>query len=317
MFEEGAPADFILIGATTRDPSELNMALRSRCAEIFFEPLTPSDIERIVRQAAKRLEVELEKGVEAIIAEYTIEGRKATRILADAVSIALFKRRENRGTLTEPVQITKDDVREIIKSARLTPAISIKGSDELEVGKIFGLGVRGFLGSNIEIEAIAYKREDGNGTIRFNETAGSMAKDSLFNASAVFRALTQEDIRNYDVHVNIVGGGRIDGPSAGVAMLIAIISAVKGVPIPQNIAVTGEVSLRGNVKPIGSVHEKVFAARQAGIRTVFVPEVNHEELPRYISGVRVIGVKSVEEILQYVFDNKLHLESIRRQAINR
>ena len=196
------------------------MALRSRCAEIFFEPLTPSDIERIVRQAAKRLEVELEKGVEAIIAEYTIEGRKATRILADAVSIALFKRRENRGTLTEPVQITKDDVREIIKSARLTPAISIKGSDELEVGKIFGLGVRGFLGSIIEIEAIAYKREDGNGTIRFNETAGSMAKDSLFNASAVFRALTQEDIRNYDVHVNIVGGGRIDGPSAGWQCLL-------------------------------------------------------------------------------------------------
>ncbi|HHW15328.1 MAG TPA: ATP-dependent protease, Lon family, partial [Firmicutes bacterium] len=91
LFEEGAPADFVLIGATTRDPSEINPALRSRCAEIYFEPLTPDDIVKIVRQAADRLRVTLEEGAAELIAEYTIEGRKATQILADAYGVALYR----------------------------------------------------------------------------------------------------------------------------------------------------------------------------------------------------------------------------------
>lgn len=78
LFAEGAPADFILIGATTRDPSEINPAIRSRCAEIFFEPLIPTDIEKIVSHAAEQLGASLEDGVAKSIAEFTIEGRKAS-----------------------------------------------------------------------------------------------------------------------------------------------------------------------------------------------------------------------------------------------
>ena len=84
------------------------MALRSRCAEIFFEPLIPSD-RTYCPTSGKETRSRAEKGAEAIIAEYTIEGRKPQN-LADG-EYSLFKRRENRGTLTEPVQITKDDVR--------------------------------------------------------------------------------------------------------------------------------------------------------------------------------------------------------------
>src|SRR3546814_4956172 len=66
-------------------------------------------------------------------------------------------------------------------------------------------------------------------------TAGSMAKDSVFNAAAVVRKLTGEDLNNYDIHINIIGGGRIDGPSAGTAILAAVISAITGRPIRQDV----------------------------------------------------------------------------------
>ena len=88
LFEEGAPADFVLIGATTREPDHVNPALRSRCAEIYFEPLTPAHILTIVENAAERLNVTLAPGAAELISAYTIEGRKAINILADAYCLA-------------------------------------------------------------------------------------------------------------------------------------------------------------------------------------------------------------------------------------
>ena len=114
--------------------------------------------------------------------------------------------------------------RQTIRGGRLSPYVHVRASSTSLVGKIFGLGVAGFLGSVIEIEAVCFKsREEGKGQIRFNDTAGSMAKDSVFNAASVFRNLTGEDLGNYDVHVNIVGGGDIEGPSAGTAILLSLI----------------------------------------------------------------------------------------------
>ena len=78
LFDKGAPADFVLIGATTKDPSQINPALRSRCTEVYFEPLSSKDIEGIVNNASEKLNVELEDGVGRLISQYTIEGRKAS-----------------------------------------------------------------------------------------------------------------------------------------------------------------------------------------------------------------------------------------------
>jgi ATP-dependent Lon protease len=122
-------------------------------------------------------------------------------------------------------------------------------------------------------------RNQGQGTIRFNDTAGSMAKDSVFNAASVIRKLTGEDLSNYDLHVNVVGGGRIDGPSAGVAIFLAILSAIQGRPITQNVAVTGEISIQGKARAVGGVFEKIYGARQAGIKTVLVPLENDKDIP--------------------------------------
>ena len=363
LFEEGAPADFVLIGATTREPDHINPALRSRCAEIYFEPLTPAHIRTIVENAAQRLHVALAPGTAELISTYTIEGRKAINILADAYSLALNrmydadverivsretieptpsveqqdmhgdinadvsretsiaeekellgmepsstpddgKKAENVSRETEPpcIPVTKEDIYEVVQVSRLYPFGKKKASDTPAVGRVFGLGVAGFLGSIIEIEAVAFPAaEKGKGTVRFNETAGSMAKDSVFNAASVMRRLTGRDLHDYDLHVNIIGGGNIDGPSAGTAILTAIVSAVTGAAVRQDVAVTGEISLQGESRPVGGVFEKAYGARQAGISTLIIPWENKKDIPEDHLGLKIYRLKSAEEAFGILF----------------
>jgi len=300
IFEEGAPADFVLIGATTRSPAEVSPALRSRCAEVFFEPLSPAHIETIITQAAARLRVHLEPGVASRIAEYTIEGRKAIGILADAFSVALYRegslKRQNNA-----ITIRMADLEEALSNGRYSPAIHVKAKPVPEVGKTFGLGVYGYLGSVLEIEAVAFPaREQGKGTIRFNEAAGPMAKDSVFNAASVFRKITGKDLSSYDVHINVVGGGEVDGPSAGLAILTAIVSAVEGKAVRQDVAVTGEISIQGKVKPVGGLFEKIYGARQAGMSKVILPQENAKDVPGESQGVELVFVATAEEALSHL-----------------
>ncbi|HHW13843.1 MAG TPA: ATP-dependent protease, Lon family, partial [Firmicutes bacterium] len=200
-----------------------------------------------------------------------------------------------------PVIVTCQDIREVYQASRLTPNTLVKARDTAEVGKIFGLGVSGFLGSVIELEAVAFPaRQPGKGTLRFNETAGSMAKDSVFNAASVFRRLTGKELSDYDVHVNVVGGGRIDGPSAGTAVLLAVYSAVEGRPLRQDVAVTGELSIQGRVRAVGGVYEKIYGAKQAGVRKVLIPEENRQEVPPNLRGIEVVPVSTVDEALGHV-----------------
>ena len=300
LFEDGAPADFVLIGATTRDARDISPALRSRCAEIYFEPLTPAHIVKIIETAAKKLSAELEEGTAQLISEYTIEGRKAINILADAYSFAIERRRGDAED--EPVFIKKDDIYAVVQVSRLNQFVTKKASDRAEVGHIFGLGVAGYIGSVIEIEAVAFPaREAGKGKVRFNETAGSMAKDSVFNAASVMRRITGKDLADYDVHINVVGGGNIDGPSAGTAILAAIVSAVENRPIRQDVAVTGEISLYGRVRPVGGVNEKAYGAKQAGIKTLVIPKENEKDIGENHLGLDVHAVETAEEAFKYIF----------------
>lgn len=316
IFEEGAPADFVLIGATTRDPEEVSPALRSRCAEVFFDPLSPEDIVKIVRAASKRLGAVLTPGVASLISRYTVEGRKAIGILADAYSLALnraefhaavskaLKRREQVDTTGDDrsrIKIAKDVVLEVLQNGRFAPAVVHKAKDASEIARIFGLGVLGYVGSVIEIEAVAFpSREKGRGTVRFNEAAGNMARDSVFNALSVVRQITGEDVTDYDIHVNVVGGGLIDGPSAGLAMALVIASAIKKIPLRQNVAVTGEISIQGKVKAVGGVHEKIYGAKQAGMKKIVIPSVNKNDVNHEIAGIEVVGVETAEEALRHV-----------------
>ena len=301
IFQEGAPADFVLIGATTKQPSAINPAIRSRCAEVYFDPLGPADIREIVRNAGQKLKISLDPEVIETISEYTIEGRKAINLLADAYGLALFNF-QNRKYKKDQMSIGVAEINEVIQISRLSPYVTAKGQDVGEIGKVFGLGVSGFLGSVIEIEAISFPaKKEGQGTIRFNDTAGSMAKDSVFNAASVVRKVTGQNLSNFDLHINVVGGGRIDGPSAGTAITLAIISAIENKPISQNIAITGEISIQGRVKAVGGVPEKIYGAKQAGIKKVIVPKENAKDVTQQLKNIEVVIVDSIEEALEQTF----------------
>ncbi|HXM07356.1 MAG TPA: AAA family ATPase, partial [Candidatus Acidoferrum sp.] len=180
LFREGAPADFILIGATTREPEDIDPAIRSRCAEVFFSPLTQHQVISIVQGAIKRLGVRAGRGVPRAIASYSIEGRKAVQIVADAYGQALYRSRPSKTSddgKTQMPAITEDDVTTVAQTSRLLQHTPVKARSAREVGKTFGLGVLHYLGSLIEIEAVAFPAAvPGKGSVRFNDTAGSMAK---------------------------------------------------------------------------------------------------------------------------------------------
>jgi ATP-dependent Lon protease len=127
-----------------------------------------------------------------------------------------------------------------------------------------------------------------------------MAKDSVFNAASVVRLLTGLDLADYDLHVNVVGGGKIDGPSAGTAITLAIISCLLQRPIRQDIAVTGEVSIQGKVKEVGGIFEKIYGAKQAGIKEVFIPQDNENEIPSDLAEIKVHPVATVKELMDQV-----------------
>ena len=300
LFDNGAPADFVLIGATTRSPHEINPALRSRCTEVYFEPLSSTDVEKIVSNAAEKLSIEVEAGVPELISRYTIEGRKAINILSDVYGYVLYNKGLNPKKI---IKVGIKDVEEVISIARLTPYEEIKKLTEKEIGHIHGLGVSGYIGSTIEIEATVFPAKDkGSGQVRFNDTAGSMAKDSVFNAASVIRKLTNKDIKDYDIHVNVIGGGKIDGPSAGTAITICIISALTEKPIRQDIAITGEISLRGKVKPVGGIFEKIYGARRKGIKLVIIPADNKKEIPKGLTDIEIKTVNTIEEVMELVLE---------------
>lgn len=299
LFDNGAPADFVLIGATTKDPSEINPALRSRCTEVYFEPLSSKDIVSIVEEAAQKLDVRLEDGVSKKISNYTFEGRKAINILTDAYGYALYCKNNK----IENLEIKLSDLEEVISIGRYTPFERLKDLNKREIGRLYGLGVSGFLGSTIEIEAAAFPaKKKGAGVVRFNETAGSMAKDSVFNAASVIRNVTDIDIKDFDIHVNVIGGGKIDGPSAGAAITTCIMSALLKKPIRQDIAITGEISIQGKIKPVGGIFEKIYGAKRMGINLVLVPEDNEKQIPLNNEGIEVKTISTIEQLMDIAFN---------------
>lgn len=301
LFEEGAPADFVLIGATTRSPDNISPALRSRCSAVYFEPLSPEHIKEIINNASRKLNVQISQEAAELISRNTCEGRKGVNLLADAYGLARYIKYLGNPAQqveeNEKIFISEDLVKEVIQSNRLVPAILPETSIP-QIGRVYGLAASGYLGSVLEIEVVSFpSAEAGKGKIRFNEAAGSMARDSVYNAASVLRKLTGMDIGAFDLHFNVVGGGNIDGPSAGAALFLALYSTLMQVPLRQDIAVSGELSLHGKVKPVGGLFEKLYGARVAGIKSVCLPVENVCELPSTLQDMDVFYVNSVEDLL--------------------
>ncbi len=296
IFVDGVPADFLLISATTRHPEEISPAFRSRCMEVYFEPLTPPQIQEIVIKSARKLGITIEDGVSEIISQYSQDGRTANKLLVDAHGLTLHQ----TGAAEDKVGL--QHVYEAIQNSRLSPSIINQASSRSEVGRIFGIGLAGYLGSLIELEAVAFPAQAGTGSIRFNDTAGSMTKDSVINAAAVFRQESGGNLYDYDIHINIVGGGKVDGPSAGAAIYLVISSAVSKRRVRQDVAISGEISIQGRVKPVGGIYQKIISAQKAGIKKVLVPIDNQADIPVGVKGIEIIPIRYIQEAYPHIFE---------------
>ncbi len=306
IFQKGLPADFRLVGATTRTADEIPPAIRSRCVEIYFRPLFTHEIAIIARNASIKGGFRIEEGVEELISRYAQNGRDAVNIIQIAGGVAQV---EGRGL------ITRKDVEWVIEFGHYSPRHDKKIKEEEQVGCINGLAVYGnCIGMVMEIEVSAVKSASGKGSIKITgiveeeELDGrgqklkrvSSAKSSVDNVLTVLNRILGVDTKEFDIHLNFPGGIPIDGPSAGTAIACAIYSAIKNIPISSCVAMTGEISIRGMVKPVGGVVSKVEAAALAGIRKVLIPRENWQELFNDMD-ISVVPVDDINDIIKMVF----------------
>lgn len=310
IFQNGLPADFRLIGATTRSPEEIPPAIRSRCTEIFFQPLTQEDVKQIVKNAAKKGAFSLDEGVAELISTYANNGRDAVNILQTAGCVAIMENRSD---------ITIKDIEWVIEFGQYNKRLDKKIFSEKRIGSVNGLAVYGIrMGALLEIEVTAQKAEEkSKGSLKvtgiieeeeFNKNNGKMKRRSTAFASVenvltVMKNVFDIPYKDYDIHINFPGGMPVDGPSAGVAIFIAVYSAILKKPVSAKIAMTGELSIRGNIHPVGGVHAKINAAREAGIEKVFIPLDNWQETYKNYA-IEVIAVKNIEELVKQVFEKQ-------------
>ncbi|PZT57262.1 ATP-dependent protease LonB [Paenibacillus silvae] len=320
IFQNGLPADFRLVGATTRSPHELPPALRSRCMEVYFRPLLPEEIGRIAEDAVQKIGFSPCPEAVDVVKRYATNGREAVNIIQLAAGLALTEKRET---------LQASDVEWVAGSSQIQPRPDRKVPSQPQVGFVNGLAVYGpNMGTILEIEvsAVPAPREQGRinitGVVDEEEIGGgsrtlrrkSMAKGSVENVLTVLKAM---GIRtsDYDLHVNFPGGTPIDGPSAGIAMATAIASAIQGRPVDHEIAMTGEISIHGRVKPIGGVLAKVEAAFQAGAKTVIIPAENWQSIFENLDGLRVIPVDTVQDVFREVFGVEPGAQQVEQQVV--
>jgi len=308
VFQNGLPADFRLIGATTRTPDEIPPAIRSRCTEIFFEALTKDDVAKIVENAAKKGALTLDNGVADLVTHYASNGRDAVNILQTAGCIATIENRK---------EVTIKDIEWVIEFGQYSRRLDKKISSEKTIGCVNGLAVYGIrMGALLEIEVIAeIAEEKSKGTLtvtgiieeeELNKGNSKMkrrstAKGSIENVLTAMKNILNIQYKDYDIHINFPGGMPVDGPSAGIAIFVSVYSAILKKPISNKIAMTGEISIRGNIHPVGGVHAKINAAKAAGIEKVFIPADNWQETFGDYN-VKVIPVKTINQVLKEVFE---------------
>ena len=305
IFQNGLPADFRLVAATTRMAQEIPPAIRSRCLEVFFRGLLPEEIGIIAKNAAAKVEFPIAENAVDVVNKYATNGREAVNIVQIAAGIVLTDGRK---------EISRGDIEWVVNSGQYSPRPEKLISPLPQVGLVNGLAVYGpNMGIVTELEASVIPTRKGRGKVivtgiveeeEINGMGGqkirrkSMAKGSVENVLTVLRRNMDVDPRDFDIHVNFPGGTPIDGPSAGIAIATAVYSAIKNIVVDNKVAMTGEVSIRGSVKPIGGVVAKVEAARQAGATKVIIPRENWQAIFETLEGIKVIPVDKLEEVIQ-------------------
>jgi ATP-dependent Lon protease len=218
--------------------------------------------------------------------------------------------------VVKEVVLKKRKSRAIINAKSLAKYLGVKkfryglAEEHNQVGEVTGLAWTSVGGDLLTIEATAYK---GKGKLKYTGQLGDVMKESIQAAMSVVRTRAKElnidsDFQNkLDIHIHVPDGSTPkDGPSAGAAMCTSLVSVLTGRKVKADVAMTGEITLRGEITPIGGLKEKMLAALRGGIKTVIIPDDNERELsevPDKIKGeLNVIKVKWIDEVLDIALE---------------
>ncbi len=335
---EPVPCDFILIAAGNLDAIQgMHPALRSRIRGYGYEvyvnsemPDTARNRRRLIRFIAQEVLRDIDttreiphfdkSGVSIILREAQRRaGRRGKlslrlRELGGLVRIAGDLAMEENAPLTTAEHVLK--AREIAKPLEQQVAdrmierrldySQIVSTGE-RVGRVNGLAVLGansglsdFSGIMLPVEALVTPSQGGGGKIHATGGLSDLAKESVTNVSAVIKKLTGKNVSDYDIHVQFVNTHGVDGDSASITIATAVISALENIPIRQDLAMTGSLSVRGEVLPIGGVTAKIEAAARCGIKTVIIPRANLQDVlldDKYENLIDVIAVDTLDEVM--------------------
>ena len=208
--------------------------------------------------------------------------------------------------------VKKEDETVVVTPENLDDFLGVRkhrfglAEDENQIGVVTGLAYTSVGGDLLHIEAL---KLPGKGRMKTTGKLGDVMKESIDAAASYVRSISPQigvkppQFDKMDIHVHVPDGATPkDGPSAGLAMVTSIVSVLTGIPVKRDIAMTGEVSLRGNAMPIGGLKEKLLAALRGGIKTVLIPQENEKdlaELPDNVkNGLEIIPVDHVSDVLK-------------------
>lgn len=322
VFENGLPADFRLIGATTRSPQDIIPAIRSRCVEIFFRALLPEEIMSIAINSVNKIGLKImNDGVEEV-SKYCTNGREVINLIQLASGIAINEDRK---------EITLEDIKWVLENGQYNKIICNKIPSKSKIGVVNGLAVYGAnIGmimplevsckkvnerrGELKITGIVEEEEitNNNKKIKMKSTAYSSVQNVLTVLDNLFNLCTDK----YDIHVNIPGGIPVDGPSAGISIATAIYSAITKQKVNRLVAMTGEISILGSVKAIGGVKPKISAAFKGGAQIVIIPEENYDEVLNEICEIDIIPVTNFKEVIQIAIEDKNIVSKNDREVLS-
>ncbi|KUK01402.1 MAG: Archaeal Lon protease [Methanobacteriaceae archaeon 41_258] len=334
---QAVPCDFVLVASGNLHVLEgMHPALRSRIRGYGYEvymkdtmPDTQENRQKLVQFVAQEVEKDgriphfNKDAIKEII-------REAQRRAGKKDSLTL-RLRDLGGLVRAAGDIAKSEGAELVSKEHVLKAkklartleqqiagryitqkkkYSVFKSHGSEIGRVNGLAIIGDRSGiilPIAAEAApAQSKEEGR--IIATGKLGEIAKEAVQNVSALIKKYTRTDISNYDIHIQFLQAYEgVEGDSASVSVATAVISALEEIPVDQSVALTGSLSIRGDVLPVGGVTGKIEAAAEAGIKKVLIPEANMDDVmieKKYEGRIEIIPVKSLGDVLEHALIGK-------------
>ncbi len=331
------PCDFVLVASGNLQVLEgMHIALRSRIRgygyEVFMKdamPDTPENRDRLVQFVAQ--EVKKDGRIPHFSREAVAEIiREAQRRAGKKESLTL-KLRDLGGLIRAAGDIAKGEGAEyvtlehVIGAKKLARTLEqqiadryivqrkkyrVFKSEGTEVGRVNGLAIVGDRsGIILPIAAESAPAQSSlEGKIIATGKLGEIAKEAVTNVSALIKKNTGTNISSHDIHIQFLQAyDGVEGDSASVSVATAVVSALENIPVDQSVALTGSLSVRGDVLPVGGVTGKIEAAAEAGIKTVLIPKSNMEDVfieDRYKKRVKIIPVETLSDVLEHALVGK-------------